>query len=63
MEKNYFVLYDLDDYVVCYLHDLKEFLDKFNYPLKEINRKFKNSNDNYIYLDINNIRYKLFCFN
>lgn len=58
----YFVLYDLEDNIVCYFNNLIEFCTKFNYANKEINRKFRNSNFNFIHVDINNIRYSLFAF-
>ncbi len=59
----YFVLYDIDDNLVSYYDNLLEFTSKFNYPIKEINRKYKNSLFNYIFLDIDNLRYKLYAFN
>lgn len=58
----YYVLYDLNDNLVCYLDSLKEFLEKFGYSLKEINRKFRNSIENYIYLIIDNKTLKLYKF-
>ncbi len=63
MEKSFFVLYDIQDNIIMYFDNLQEFLVKYNYPLKEINRKFKKTNSNYINVDIDNFRYKLFCFN
>lgn len=58
----YYVLYDLNDNIVCYFNTLIEFCTKFNYSNKEINRKFKNSNSNYIHVDILNSRFSLFVF-
>ena len=58
----YYVLYDLNDNVVCYFDSLFEFSGKFGYPIKELNRKYRNSLNNTINLVIDNICYKLFCF-
>ena len=58
----YYVLYDLEDNIICYFNTLIEFCAKFNYSNKEINRKFRNSHTNYIYVDILDCRFSLFAF-
>lgn len=59
---NYFILYDFEDNIVCYIDSLNEFKLKFNYPVYELNRKFKNSKSNFILFNIENKKYKLYKF-
>lgn len=58
----YFLLYDLDDNIICYFNDIKEISIKYNYEIKELNRKFKNSLFNYIILHLDSHTYKLYKF-
>ncbi len=60
--ENYFVLYDLKDNVICYFENINEFSNRFNYPLKEINRKYRNSKNDFINLIIDKKHYKLYSF-
>jgi len=62
MEKNYFVLYDNNDYIVCYFDNIREFAFKYNYQYYELRRKFKNSKTNFINLILDNVEYKLYSF-
>ncbi len=58
----YFLLYDFDDNIISYFNDIKEFSIKYNYEIKELNRKFKNSLFDYIILYLDNHTYKLYKF-
>lgn len=58
----YFVLYDLNDNVICYYDNLDDFISKYKYAKKEINRKYRNSLTNYIYLIIEQQFFKLYKF-
>ncbi len=58
----YFVMYDNNDNVVCYLDNLDEFLNKYNYQRKEILRKFRNTSSDFINLILENSSYKLYKF-
>ena len=58
----YFVLYDLEDNIVCYFHTIYE-LQKYlpNYRLRDIKRRFLNSD--FIKVIIYGSTYKLYQFN
>lgn len=60
--KYYFVLYDLNDNIISYFNDIKEISVNYNYEVKELNRKFRNSLFDYIILCIDNHNYKLYKF-
>lgn len=55
-----YALYDSNDYLICYYHDINEISNKLNYAIKELNRKFRNSLSDYIVLYIDNHTYKLY---
>jgi len=57
----YYVLYDINDNIICYFNTLLEFATKFGYEIKELNRKYRKNND-FINLNIDSISYKLFVF-
>lgn len=59
----YYILYDIQDNICCYFDSVGEFLSYSLIPLKEFNRKFNKSMNNYILCDIDNVRYKLYRFN
>jgi len=58
----YYVLYDLEDNLICYFDTITDFLSKYNYKNYEITRKFKNSKSNFINLILENKTYKLYIF-
>lgn len=58
----YFVLYDSNDNILCYYDNIKEISVKYNYEIKELNRKFKKSILGYITLCLDNHNYKLYKF-
>ena len=55
-------MYDLRDKIVSYFDNIYEISDKLGYPVKELNRKYRNSENDSINLVINNTYYKIFCF-
>lgn len=59
----YYVMYDLEDNLLCYYSNILELTSKLNYQVKEINRKFKKSKDNVININVDNLRYKVYKFN
>lgn len=58
----YFVLYDLDDNIICYFDNEIEVSIFSGLRIKDINYKFKNAIYNFVYCDIENARFKLFKF-
>jgi len=60
-KENYFVLYDMNDNVVCYFDNCEELIAKVGSSVHEIVRKFNNSDD-CIILVINLEKYKLYTF-
>lgn len=63
MEKNYFVLYDVNDNIICYIDNIYELVNYLpNYRLRDIKRRFLNSKFGYIGIVIDNVIYKLYRF-
>ena len=61
-EHSYFVLYDMNDNVVCYLHDYSELPNILpNYRLSDITRNF-NKSDGFIQVVCDKSFYKLYRF-
>ena len=60
---SYYILYDDYDNLITYYNTLIEFCITFNYSCTEIRRKFRNSSTNFINVDIDKRRYKLYIFN
>lgn len=58
---SYFVLYDMEDYPICYYSNLEELLEHINYNRYELVRQFKKFG-NSIKLVIGNQFYKLYKF-
>lgn len=61
-EKYYFVLYDMNDYPICYFDNFDELKQHLNYPLKKINYML-NIYGNLIHIKIGDKLYKLFATN
>lgn len=59
---NYFVLYDLNDEIVCYFNDFIELSKYLNYKYKRLIQEFNNSNSNIINVIIDNKKYELAIF-
>ena len=61
--KNYdFVLYDLNDEIVCYFQSFDELSKYINYKIYDLAYKFKNHNSNIIKIIIDEKVYKLAFF-
>lgn len=60
---HYFMLYDYNDNIICYINNFEE-LKKFlpRYRKRDLLRRFKNSSLNYIDIIISNSFYKLYMF-
>ena len=60
----YFVLYDLDDIPVCYLEDLDELCDLYlpGYRKRDILRRFRHSEYDFIRILVDHIPYNLYMF-
>ena len=58
----FFVLYDNNDNIVLFIDSTKELINVYKNKVKEIVRKFNNSNDNYITVIIDGTTYKLYTF-
>lgn len=58
----FYVLYDSCDYPICVFGSLLEFSIKFDYEIREIRRKFNNTNQNFVNLLINHNVYVLYKF-
>lgn len=64
-KNNSFILYDLDDNVICYLEDWEELHNKYlqNYRLSDLVNKFNNIyKSNIINIEINNKKLRLATF-
>lgn len=59
----YFVLYDLNDNIVVYLDNINELSNFTGLRIKDINYKFAISLFDFIFVVIDNIKYKVFKFN
>ena len=58
----YFVLYDLNDNIICYFDNDIEFSVYSGLRVKDINYKFRHAMYDFVYCDIENTRFKLFRF-
>ena len=58
---NYFILYDLNDEIVCYLENWEELHTKYlnNYALRNLVYQFNHNNTNVIKIIINHKEFKL----
>lgn len=57
----YFVLYDKEDYPICYFDNLTELLGHINYSGRNLLKEF-NKHGNSVNIIINNKIYKLYKF-
>ena len=58
----YFICYDMEDNLICLLNDINELAIFLHMPIKEINRKYRNSVTNYIVSIVNDKKYKFYQF-
>lgn len=61
-KNNYFVLYDLNDDIVCYYDNVEDLFKDFKYQLNKLVYEFNRYNTNVITVIINNKKYKLATF-
>ena len=61
-KENYFILYDLNDIIICYYDNFSELSSILNYRLSDLVHEYnRNKTDNIIVI-INNVKYKLATF-
>lgn len=59
---NYYVVYDVSDFIICYLNNIYELCNFSGLRIKDVNYKFKRAKDNVININVNNARYKVYKF-
>lgn len=59
---NYFVLYDLDDNIVCYFDNFEELSHLISYSLRDLIREYNRTKSNVKIIIIDNMKYKLATF-
>jgi len=57
----YFVMYDMQDNLICYYETYQELINKVKISFKELIRKFKKSKD-FIVVVLNFKKYKIYKF-
>ena len=60
-QNNYFVLYDLEDNLICYFDNFEELSKYINYRCSALVYEFNHSND-FVQVIIKNEKYKLYTF-
>lgn len=58
----YFVCYDLEDNLICFLNDIYEFHIFTGIRLKDIKYRFKSSTNGYIKSIVNDKMYKFYAY-
>lgn len=61
-EENYFILYDLNDNIICYYDNFNELSTVINYSLRDLIREYNREKSNIRIIVINNKKYKLATF-
>lgn len=61
-EKNYFVLYDLNDDIICYFDSFNDLSRILHYRLSDLVHEYNRNKTNNILVIINNKKYKLATF-
>lgn len=61
-EENYFILYDLDDNIICYFDNFNELSTVINYSLRDLIHEYNRAKSNIRIIIINNKKYKLATF-
>lgn len=59
---NYFIVYDINDFVVCYLNNIYELCVFSGLRIKDVNYKFNHVKDNVININVDNLRFKVYKF-
>ena len=60
--KNYFVLYDVNDEIICLFNDFDELSKHLNYKLYDLVHEYNRFKSNIINIEIDKKRYKLATF-
>jgi len=60
--EDYFVVYDMKDNIVCYLHNIYDFSDFTGIRIRDINYKFNKSKTNFINIKRNKQLLKIYKF-
>lgn len=63
LTEQYYVIYDLHDNLECFILNIDELSLYTGLRKKDINYKFKNTNNDYILYRDNNVNKKIYCFN
>lgn len=61
-KNNFFILYDLNDEVVCYFDNFNELLKYINYRLSDLIHEYNRKQTSVINIIIDNKKYKLATF-
>ncbi len=61
-KQNYFVLYDMNDFIISYFDNYIELSKILNYRLSDLVRSYNRYKTNIIVIIINNKKYKLATF-
>ena len=59
---NYFVLYDLNDNIICYYDSFVELYKIINYKLSDLVREYNRNHTNILTVIVENKKYKLATF-
>lgn len=59
---NYFVLYDLNDNIICYYDSFVELYKIINYKLSDLVREYNRHHTNILIVIVENKKYKLATF-
>lgn len=61
-KSNFFILYDLEDNIICYFDNFKELSRIFNYKVRDLVHEFNRHSSDRIIVVINNQKYRLITF-
>ena len=61
-KENYFILYDLNDNIICYYDIFNELSSILNYRLSDLVHEYNRNKTDNIIVVINNVKYKLATF-
>lgn len=59
---NYFTLYDKNDNLICYFNNFKELSNIINYNARNLLKEFNKKKKNFIYIETQKEKYKLYTF-
>lgn len=58
----YFIVYDVNDFIVCYLDNISDLCNFSGLRKKDVNYKFKLSKYNVININVDKSRYKVYKY-